>query len=390
MSHSDALFTRLLLVTFMLLVYTTYANEVRLATPMCHEVRGFAGEYNNRMSITVQTSPAEKEAIILIVRAFPLALGELTEQWIQMNATYRLREGATVSVQSNNNGIVMIPNVEAGTDINIELNRVRKDGPVPFRFWSYYANRPECYIDVSPTNSFLAPIPTMLSNVASPLRVYFKSIAPKGAKGLMVQISNHTHPSSEAQFQVMSTLSSSSSSSSKGTQNGTMHKSGDIFPWNEGVVYFSFTPDISTHRFLLLGVSVVWTDEVSDTASSSSSNTQRPKGKTTDNSTPKVPKVEKKLSNETGTNTKTNNKEKWSFFGFLFFLFCIISVYFIILSVFNYRVKGITEFPDMIPHINTIRSCSQYVSLVQNSFREGNSRGGYRDLNRQEMSTEDV
>ncbi|KAF8294974.1 hypothetical protein C3747_28g78 [Trypanosoma cruzi] len=357
-----------------------YAGEEVLA-PMCTEVIGFAGEYNSHIRIGVPVSPAEKEAIVLVLRAFPLNLGELSQRWIQMNVTYRLREGSTVFLQSDNDGIAVIQNVEAGTNMDIEVKRVRKDGPVPFRFWSFHANRPSCHIDVSPTNSFLAPIPARFGKVATPVRVYFKSIAPQGAKGFILDITYGFFSTSPVKYEVMQSPTSAA---------GLTRTSGEVVPWSEGVAYMTFSPSISTETLQLLQVKIVWVDDI--TAA----------GGTAEGVDPTVPPEEFAKKNATpseGTSkepssqqSKAGDKKRRSVLGLVFILLFSLAVFMLVMSFVNYRLKGATEFPEMIPFVGFFRSCGQYVSLATEAFMRGrgNHRGGYSDLSHEAVSTDRI
>ncbi|KEG12891.1 hypothetical protein DQ04_01351140 [Trypanosoma grayi] len=363
----------LLFAVAVLLVGEANGNQ-NSATPMCSEVRGFASEHNDHFRIGVSVTPSENEAIVLIVRAFPLNIGDLVQRWVQLNATYRLREGTTVSTSSNNDGIVIIPNVEAGTEINVEVKRVRNDGPVPFRFWSYHANRPTCHIDVSASTSFLAPIPTRFPAAAGSARVYFKSVAPTDAKGLMVLFRTNTFATSAVSFQVMS---------SPDVQFGETHNSEVVFPWSQGVVYFMFDPSTSMHSPLMVQVSVLWTDNVNE---NSAAPTTGPPGEHTSSFTSNPTVLPS--SNESGKKELGHQNKGHSALGFIVLLIFVFIIYMVVMSAVNYRLKGMVEFPEMIPHNSFFRSGLQYFSLVKSSFRQGNVRGGYQDLNRQEMSTD--
>ncbi|ESL07638.1 hypothetical protein TRSC58_04669 [Trypanosoma rangeli SC58] len=357
-----------------------------LVAPMCGEVIGFAGEYNDRIRIEVPVSPLEKEAIVLIVRAFPLNLGELSQRWIQLNATYRLREGAMVSLQSNNDGIVVISNVEAGTNIEIIVKRVRKDGPVPFLFWSFHANRPSCQIDVSPANSFLAPVPLRISELADPIKVYFKSVAPPGAKGFIVEANYGFFLFSSVKYQVISSPTAT---------YGVTHKSGEVVPWSEGVAYLVFTPPISTDTSQMLQVKIVWVDDITAAGGKGGSvaPTQPLEKETEKDLTPLPESPSKGAGNEKSPGqSDAGNKKGWTVRFFIFVLLVSLAVYMLVMSAVNYRLAGATEFPDMIPFVGVFRSCRQYVALAKASVLQGrgNQRGEYSDLRCEGVSTDHI
>ncbi|RNF17780.1 uncharacterized protein Tco025E_04723 [Trypanosoma conorhini] len=387
MARLDSYALGLLFAASALLFATAHASD-ELLTPMCSEVIGFAGEYNDRILVGVPVSPAAKEAIVLIVRAFPLNLGELSQRWIQLNATYRLREGAVVSLQSNNDGIVVIPNVEAGTNIEVRVKRVRRDGPVPFRFWSFHANRPSCQIDVSPTNSFLAPIPLRLSEVAAPVGVYFKSVAPPGSKGFIVEATFGFFMLSAAKYVVMTSPTNT---------YGVTRSSGEVVPWSEGVVYLMLTPPTTTETSQMLQVRIVWVDDLIAAGGKSGgvASTQPPGKKAGEGATP-LPSPETPSTGAGKDNSPSRsdagNKKGWSVSTLIFVLLFSLAVYMFVMSVVNYRLKGATEFPEMIPFVGVFRSCGEYVSLAKDAVLQsgGGQRGGYSDLAREGVSTDHI
>ncbi|KPA83342.1 hypothetical protein ABB37_02995 [Leptomonas pyrrhocoris] len=162
-------------------------------TPLCSEKHGFAGEFNDHFSIPVETAPAAGEAIILIARAFPAVLGGMFEHWVYLNATFNLPEGPLVSRMSDNNGLLELTSVAAGTDIEVRVIRVRPGGPVPFRFFSFFANRPLCHIAVSPTNNFIAPVPHRLAGTTTAVTMYFKTTLPRDQNAATISIISDGH-----------------------------------------------------------------------------------------------------------------------------------------------------------------------------------------------------
>lgn len=172
-----------------------------VSVPLCEEKHGFAGEFNDHFSIPVETAPDNGEAIVLIARAFPTEFGAMLEKWLYLSATYYLAEGPEVTRTSDNNGILELPNVAPNSEIEVWVKRVRVDGPVPFRFFSFFANKPVCHVSVSPQNSFLAPVPHRLQGSAKPVTMYFKTTLPTNVNAAMVDIVADGHAGSP--FQVM-------------------------------------------------------------------------------------------------------------------------------------------------------------------------------------------
>ncbi|CBZ36288.1 hypothetical protein, conserved [Leishmania donovani] len=179
----------ILLLALLTVMCAPVSAEVVVA-PLCAEKHGFAGEFNDHYTIPVEQAPAAGEAIVLIARAFPLNLGNMLARWLYINATYRISEGAQLTEVSDNNGILELANVAAGTDIEVRVMRVRTDGPTPFRFFSFFANSPVCHVAVAPDNSFIAPVPRRLRATPQlPLTMYFKAVLPPNVNALIIRVS---------------------------------------------------------------------------------------------------------------------------------------------------------------------------------------------------------
>ncbi|KAH8614182.1 hypothetical protein ERJ75_000730400 [Trypanosoma vivax] len=360
-----------LLVAALVLLGMVAETADKSVVPLCGEVRGFAGEHNDHIFIEVPLTPAAGEAIILVVRPFPVSPGELSQRWIQFNATYRLHEGAMSSSLSDSNGLLVLPSVEGGTRIEVKVKRVRTDGPVPFRLWSYHANRPACHIDVSADNSFISLVATRLNAVTGSARVYFKSVAPQGAKGVMITIGETLSPGAPDLGKHFQTMSSPEQ------QAGEDRKSGVVFPWSSGVLYFVFNPGATTASSMPLNVGVAWTSDADGTVGDSA---------------PGAGSIghPNETAGAQGVPVTSSESKGHSFLYYFFIFFGVGMIYVVVMSVFNYRQRGVTEFPEMLPHIDSLRACTTYVSLLYDSFRQGNSRGGYRDIGGGEMRTDTI
>ncbi|KPI85965.1 hypothetical protein ABL78_4967 [Leptomonas seymouri] len=174
----------MLLFTPLCSIAVGFTTEV----PLCRYKHGFAGEFGDHFSIPIETAPADGESIILVARTFPADLGTLLERWLYINATYHLPEGALVSRMSDNSGVLELSNVAAGTDIEVRVIRVRPDGPVPFRFLSFFANRAVCHVTVSPDDTFLAPVPHRLAGTLKTVTMYFMTVLPPDRSGATIRI----------------------------------------------------------------------------------------------------------------------------------------------------------------------------------------------------------
>ncbi|KAG5472486.1 hypothetical protein LSCM1_03885 [Leishmania martiniquensis] len=294
------------------------ANADIVALPLCAEKHGFAGEFNDHYSISVERAPAAGEAIVMIARVFPPAAGLLLGQWLYLNATYYISEGVQVSRASNNIGILELSDLAVNTSIDLRVVRVRPDGPVPFRFFSFFTNSPLCHVAVSPDNSFIAPLPPRLAAAPKPpLTIYFRTVLPPTATALVVRVSGDGR--TDQQFR----------------SGNKTYMSNSVLPaGSEGIVDFEYTPQPlnETAAYCFTEVSVSYSDwQDGDTAQHSSSPTPQPMS------------VLRRLL--------------WiSLFVFL--------LYQVAVSVYNYRVLGKRDIMDIVPCAEFMAAGARMVQLA--------------------------
>lgn len=58
--------------------------------------------------------------------------------------------------------MLQLADVAAGSDIEVNVHSTRLDGPVPFVFYSYFANKPACFIAIDEANPFHGAVPPTL------------------------------------------------------------------------------------------------------------------------------------------------------------------------------------------------------------------------------------
>ncbi|KAG5498767.1 hypothetical protein JKF63_03055 [Porcisia hertigi] len=318
-------------------------NADMVATPLCAEVHGFAGEFHDHYSIPVERALAAGEAVILIARAFPLGLGSMMAQWLYLNATYKLMEGVQVTKTSDNNGLLELANVAAGTDIEVRVLRVRPDGPVPFRFFSFLANSQICHLGVTPSNQFFAPVPHRLAVAPNtPVNMYFKTVLPPNVNALIVRIS--VDGRSDQQF----------------ISADKVYTSGDLVPaGGGGIVLFSYAPpadNVST-PFRLTTVSVSYSDlEGSETKQPSTPSLPNggSSGNGTVSPTPAPP--------PSSSSRFTSVLQRLLFISLVLFL-----VYQVVVSAYNYHVLGKRDLMDILP-------CAEFVAAGALMMRVAISR----------------
>ncbi|KAG5496718.1 hypothetical protein JIQ42_03550 [Leishmania sp. Namibia] len=321
------------LLLALLMVVSAPANADLVVVPLCAEKHGFAGEFNDHFSIPVEKAPEVGEAIILIARAYPPALGFLLGQWLYLNATYRVSEGVQVSKTSNSYGILELSSVAANTNIDVRVVRVRVDGPVPFRFFSFFANSPACHVAVAPDNSFIAPVPPKLAaEPQPPLTVYFKTVLPPTVNALVVRIASDGR--TRQQFR----------------SGNTTYTSGSVLQADSGgTVLLEYTPQPTneTVPYCFTEVSVSYGDwEDSDAARQSSSLTSDSSGS--------VP-----LSTWPPTPQPTSVLRRMVWICLYLFLFYQATV-----SVYNYRVLGKRDLMDIVPCAEFVAAGARMVQLA--------------------------
>ncbi|CBZ28945.1 conserved hypothetical protein [Leishmania mexicana MHOM/GT/2001/U1103] len=319
-----------LLLAFLTVVCAPVSAEVVVA-PLCAEKHGFAGEFNDHYTIPVEQAPAAGEAIVLIARAFPLNLGSMLARWLYINATYRISEGAQLTEMSDNNGMLELANVAAGTDIEVRVMRVRSDGPTPFRFFSFFANSPACHVAVAPDNSFIAPVPHRLRATPQlPLTMYFKTVLPPTVNALIVRVS------------------ADSRADEKFRSGDKVYSSGDLVRADSGgAVLFAYTfpMDNTAMPYYFTHVSVSYGEwEGGDAAKPKASNTSSSGGDSRDavQSTQSTPVLRRLLL--------------ISLFLFLLYQAAV--------SAHNYYVLGKRDVMDIVPCAQSVAAGARTVQLV--------------------------
>ncbi|KAK7195428.1 hypothetical protein NESM_000470000 [Novymonas esmeraldas] len=337
-----------LVVLVCLVVFGAPVAADLTATPLCAEQHGFAGEFNDHFSIPVEKAPGDGEAIVLIARAFPLNFGYLLSQWLYINATYHIPEGAQVTRISDNNGILELPSVAPGTDVEVRVIRVRADGPVPFRFFSFVANNPVCHIAVAPDNSFLAPVPHKLSAAPQPrVTMYFKTVLPATVNALTVRVS----VDGRAGLQFNST-------GPDGKERA--HTSGDLVQAGSGsAVLFTFTPPTEDmpNPYCFTTVSVTYGSWQGGNATPPSPSTPSAGGGSGGSGTP--------APTSPSQSTVAPASQSMSVLRQLLWILLLLFVaYQVAVSVYNYRVLGKRDVMEIVPCAESVVAGTRTLQLA--------------------------
>ncbi|CAD2218002.1 Autophagy-related protein 27, putative [Angomonas deanei] len=319
---------------------------------MCSEVHGFADEFNHKFIITAPQDfeNNSNESVVLVVRAFPMYLGSLSTSWLSVRAQYRTEQGSQAELVSDNNGIIQINSIASETDIEVTVNKVRKDGPAPFRFYSFHANFPSCYMEVGPTNSFIAPVPVKLRASSALTRVYFKTLLPSSNNAIKITALN----SPSVKF--IDVLSDD-------RKQFTRYGIDEVIPGMPGKnVFFSLvTGDAaSSAEYELLYLAVEYT--------------------TSDGKAPSGGGGKGGDSTSGGTSNETKEEGSSTFYNFLILVLVLLLLYMVGGSFYNYTRNDIREFPDYIPHSNTLRHFAQGSTNFFSTLK-GNRRQEYAPVN---------
>ncbi|GET90874.1 hypothetical protein, conserved [Leishmania tarentolae] len=307
-------------------------NAEVVVAPLCTEKHGFAGEFYDHFTIPVERAPEAGEAIVLVARAFPLNLGNMLTRWLYINATYRISEGAQLTETSDNNGILELSNVAAGTDIEVRVMRVRSDGPAPFRFFSFFANSPVCHLAVAPDNSFIAPVPPRLrAKPQLPVTMYFKTVLPPTVNALIVRVGADGR--TDQQFRA----------------GDKTYTSGDLVRADSGgavLFEYTFTLENTTTPYCFTTVSVSYGEW-------EGGSTARPNASTTPSS-----------GSDNEGSVQPTSQSTSVLRRLLLIAFFLFFIYQAAVSAHNYYVLGMRDIMDIVPCAKSVAAGARTLQLV--------------------------
>lgn len=337
-----------------------------VTVPLCTTVKGFAGEVNNDFDLTIPVQPRVGEAIVLVLRPIPYVPGL---SWIsaRLNATYKILGSDTFAL-SDSFGIVQIADqIEADTTIRIRVNNMRQDGSTPFLFYSYHTGYRSCSLEISPQASFTGVIPTHIFNTNTIATLYLKAIPPTGTTGYVI--------SSVGSVSITASLSAH--------EDGMPVANGARQPVDSTamVLYFTVRPTQDVSSTQMIHLTLQWLK--------SSGNSPLPLP-------PPSPPQAGPLGGGAGPlapqqppasgSTPTGKAVAESSSGVMSVVIVLILVYFTSRSIYNYRVKRITTFPDFVPHHEAFSACAGCCASVATQVKAKgrqvySGRGGYSDVN---------
>eukprot|EP00758_Cryptobia_borreli_P006938 Tbor_TRINITY_DN5225_c0_g1::TRINITY_DN5225_c0_g1_i1::g.16318::m.16318 len=329
--------------------------------PLCEIVKGFAGEMNHQFSLMpeVETDPAKNEAIVIAIRPVPYdpRMGPVEAS---ISASFILR-GVTIPLRSDSDGIIVIKDtIPKGTVISLDVSNLRTDGSTPFALYSYVANRPHCFLPITPSSLFYGPIPAAVGDPPHAAKSYFIAYPPQGYTASFFTFFLDGGPPVAIAF---------ADSADKIKKMDTIPLTIGEKPWiGTNPVFFEVSPvNIGSVTVIVKGT-IQW--RVS-TGSSLVSEVTPSTGPISSQGTPA------KIDSNSAA------KAKGVGLGLFLALFSIVVCgYFITRSIYNYRIKDITDFPMFIPHHSifstTVSGIKDLMSRVNS--RRTTGRWGYSNV----------
>jgi hypothetical protein len=353
------------LLTICLLIVTVVCGELP-RYPLCSTAKGFASDTNSEFLLSVGKDSIRKgESVVLAIRPVPYIIGQT---WIaaRLNATYKVL-GVDIFANSDEFGILQITDeIEKDTDIQVKITNLRSDGATPFVFYSYQSRYRTCSLDISPSTSFSGPVPTHVPDTDTEAYVYFKAVPQPGATA----------------FKIVATGSISISYSETDDGAGNVISTNTPIPigTTATVMYFTLRPNsrVSNTQMVHVAISYITSPTSPATATPPTDNgVGAPVPPTPNNNGAPVPATAGKEAAQASG-------------GILSVLIVLVMVYFASRSIYNYRVKKITDFPEFVPHHEVFSGVAALCGTAAKHMRDKgrstmNARGGYNDVNRDEM-----
>lgn len=341
---------------------------------VCESVKGFAGEVNYQFSVTIATPPREGEAIVLVARAVPYLEGS-SLPLPQMSAIYLLR-GVETPVAADRFGVLQIADqVDPDTIVNVTVSNIRPDGPTPFLFYSYHTGYRSCSLLLSPSVSFSGPLPVHVSNTNNPSLVYLKATPPPNARTFSMQL----HGNAVIAF------------SPKEHELGSLYnleaaQTAVPSPGQPIYITLRLREGVTVPEFVR--VSLVWGTSGGEAPPASPTGPSPPSPVTP--SSPDAPWTAPIATPSAPSNQNSDRAKVAEGTSIPVVLFVLVLTYFVVRSVYNYRVQHITEFPKFVPHHEAFSAvatfCGSLGSHVRNRGRGSFlNRGAYSEVDREEM-----
>jgi hypothetical protein len=373
-----------LLLVAVAAAWTVQASDTP-TIPLCGRISGFAGDVNNKLNILVDHPVNIDQAIVIAARPVPFdpAAKSPFADNVDINATFQSK-GQTFYAISDRFGVAYIADKDFTGEIRVTVRNRQTDDSSPFELFSYLMNMRECSVEFSPSKPFIGPIPTHLPpqdlKVAS---FYLVAHPPRGVEGFVLTLSG----SSATVFY-----------SPSQTEHGVPLVSGKACPWSGGDIFFTLVPKDDVATTEMTRVTISYQMSSTPTPIQPPPQPNQPPGNQAPNPPPGQPSQPLAPGPADATAptdaphiyspiTNAAAASSWSGFG----LFCVaVFAYFSIRTIYNYRVEGITKFPEYVPHheaLASVGSCiGAFATHAKNKGRQvAYSRSGYNAVNRQDI-----
>lgn len=351
------------------------------ALQVCDQAHAFAGDPGSAFELLIPGGASGGgDALVLQIHAPRPPLDPVPPA--ALNVTYTSSSGRNSAI-SDANGIVMLHEFEPA-NMYVVVQKSAAE-PVPFTFFSYIANFPLCFVQFDANNDFIGKLPAKVppSNVAA--NFYLSTRVPAAVNTFTVKVAGASKVFYSNQRNIVPT-------NAVEIQNGE-----GTFSWQTAtdgpVVYFLIVPQQEfTGPIPTVRASITWEAREAGpplpmlphpgglAPNGGVQNPELPPVAGPSSPTPAIPRAEQ-IAEDAGIG-----------FG-SFLLFCIVTftIYLMGRSVYNYRINGITTYPDFVPHHEKFAEIRNFVSaLTTNILRRrgpgsGLSRGGYEDVGREEL-----
>eukprot|EP00744_Colponema_vietnamica_P012784 GILI01017933.1.p1 GENE.GILI01017933.1~~GILI01017933.1.p1 ORF type:complete len:366 (+),score=45.95 GILI01017933.1:35-1132(+) len=336
--------------------------------PLCGSSHGFAGDINSEFTLVpnVEVDRQKGEALIIAVRPIPynpnaptaVAQAIIDASYTIGNETFRLA--------SDGDGLLTIADrLPKGTTVHIAIRNARIDGLSPFVMYTYVANKPHCYLNIAPRSAFLGPVP---GNAAGrPASLFFTSAPPTGVSG-----------GGKAAFRFgvidgtpVTVWYASSDSEVKAGHMRQMDLSAEVVWTAQTPVYIEVRPIFEGPRTMMMRAVIEWRlVEGPEGEANYDGNEDEEDGGP-------VPKGNMPAPQGTPVGAKMASM------SLLTWMLVSVGAYFVVRSVYNYRVGNIQTFPEYVPHHEVFGSVFTAVKETASAFknRAKRARGGYSGVN---------
>lgn len=363
-----------------------------LGVPMCAEIDGFASGVNANIEITPNVLVRPGEAIVLVARPVP----STAPIRFKLVATFPAL-GETVTRESDlANGLIQIYEPLAfGDVVHISIVALDATEPVPFVFFSYIANVGQCYLTLAPGRTFSAPLLRAVYGretavgaggvVGNPGSMHVRLVNPGQATSVAISVST-PHDRAAVQFSTGDGTGAPGSLNAEGSTNVAVAVGKEVF-----VVITPSTALQSNNDVIVLNA--VWNSAPAAPLTLVNPGTNGVVGGPV-----LVPgPVDQLLPTPAPTPAPETVAEetRGALGAVLWWLAAGTVVYMVVRSAYNYKVKGVTEFPQFVPHHEGIAAFGSGVAIFVGSLSSrargqplGNAAvrpAGYSQVDRDEL-----